>query len=94
MSHYPVDIRARRRLMEAQRAETQALRAVMGAARKKQQMQDRMDDADLALAHTQAALAAISGLARTAELLEADPRDLRRRIKSIKSHPQAETHQP
>ena len=93
MSRYPIDIRARRRLMEAQRAETLALRAVVTAARKKQQLQDRVDSADLDLAKTEAALVSTSGLSRAAELLEVDPRDLRKRLKSI-VEPAAETRQP
>jgi hypothetical protein len=90
MSRYPVDIRARRRLMEAQRAESQALRAVMAAARKKQQLQDRVDTADLELAKSEAVLVTGSGLARAAELLELDPRELRKRLKRVDSEPSSD----
>lgn len=78
---YPVDYRARRRLLDAQRAESKALQALMTVTSKMQTAQARVDLVDVALAEAQSVLVSISGLSRAAELLEIDPRELRRRIK-------------
>ena len=78
---YPVDYRARRRLMEAQRAETDALRDVGKVARRLESMTARLDAVDLELAKAQSDLVAVSGLQRAAQLLEMDQRELRRRTR-------------
>src|SRR5690348_6588116 len=78
---YPVDYRARRRLMEAQRAETDALRDVGKVARRLESMTARLEAVDLELAKAESDLVAASGLQRAAQLLEMDQRELRRRMK-------------
>lgn len=81
MSRYQNDEAARRRLLDAQRAESRALRAVMVVARKKEGLQERVDAVDGELAEAQALLVSISGLGRAAQLLETDERELRQRVK-------------
>ena len=81
MSRYQNDEAARRRLLDAQRAESRALRAVMAVARKKDGLQERVDAVDGELAEAQALLVSISGLGRAAQLLEADERELKQRVK-------------
>lgn len=78
---YPVDYRARHRLMEAQRAETEALRDVGKAARRLESIAARVEAVDLELANAESDLVAVSGLPRAAQLLGMEPRDLRRRVK-------------
>jgi hypothetical protein len=81
MSRHQTDEAARRRLLDAQRAEARALRAVMTVARRRESLQERVDAVDGELAEAQATLASISGPARAATLLELDERELRQRIK-------------
>lgn len=81
MSTFQNDEAARRRLLDAQRAESRALRAVMAVTRKKYGAQERLDAVDGELAEAQAMLVSISGLSRAAQLLEADERELRQRVK-------------
>jgi hypothetical protein len=81
MSTFQNDEAARRRLLDAQRAESRALRAVMAVTRKKDGAQERLDAVDGELAEAQAMLVSISGLSRAAQLLEADERELRQRVK-------------
>ena len=81
MRRFQNDEAARRRLLDAQRAESRALRAVMAVARKKDGLQERVDAVDGELAEAQALLVSISGLSRAAQLLEADERELRQRVK-------------
>jgi len=81
MSRHQTDEAARRRLLAAQRAESQALRAVMTVARRKDTLQERVDAVDAELAEAQATLASISGIGRAASLLELDERELRQRVK-------------
>ena len=49
--------------------------------RKKDGAQERLDAIDGELAEAQALLVSISGLGRAAQLLEADERELRQRVK-------------
>jgi hypothetical protein len=81
MSRHQNDEAARRRLLDAQRAESRALRAVMTVTRKKDGAQERLDAVDCELAEAEALLVSISGLSRAAQLLEADERELRQRVK-------------
>jgi hypothetical protein len=81
MTGYAADDAARRRLLDAQRAESRALRAVIAVERKKDGLKDRLDAVDDELAEAQSLLVSISGLSRAAQLLEADERELRRRVK-------------
>ena len=81
MSKYQNDEAARHRLLDAQRAESRALRAVMVVARKKEGLQERVDAVDGELAEAQSLLVSISGLGRAAQLLETDERELRQRVK-------------
>lgn len=78
---YPVDHQARLRLLEAQRAESQALREVGKVARRLDSVVGRLDAADLELARAEYELVSVSGLSRAAQLLEMEPRELRRRVK-------------
>ena len=81
MTTFPNDEAARRRLLAAQRAESQALRAVMAVTRKKHGAEERLKAVDAELAETQAMLVAISGLSRAAQLLEVGERELKQRVK-------------
>jgi hypothetical protein len=81
MCPFPVDQNARRRLQEAQRAESDALKAVQAASRAHQRAQSKLDGADADLAAAQAGLVAVSGLARAAVLLAEDEAVLRRRVR-------------
>lgn len=78
---YPVDHRARLRLLEAQRAESQALRDVGHVSRRLDALVQRVDDVDLELAMAESDLVSVSGLSRAAQLLEVEPRELRRRLR-------------
>ena len=78
---YPVDHRARLRLLEAQRAESQALRDVGNVLRRLDSLAQRVDAVDLELAIAESDLVSVSGLSRAAQLLEVEPRELRRRLK-------------
>jgi hypothetical protein len=81
MCPFPVDQNARRRLQEAQRAESDALKAVEAASRARHRVQMKLDSADADLATAQAGLVAVSGLARAAVLLAEDEAVLRRRVR-------------
>jgi hypothetical protein len=92
MCPFPVDQNARRRLLEAQRAESDALKAVQAASRAHQRAQTKLDGADADLAAAQAGLVAVSGLARAAVLLAEDEAVLRRRVRrSVQSQDGAPT---
>ena len=78
---HPIDHQARLRLLEAQRAESQALSDVGKAARRLDSLVGRLDAMDLDLASAEAELVSVSGLSRAAQLLEMEPRMLRRRVK-------------
>jgi hypothetical protein len=78
---HPIDHQARLRLLEAQRAESQALRDVTKVARRLDSLVGRLDAIDLDLASAEAELVSVSGLSRAAQLLEMEPRELRRRVK-------------
>ena len=91
MSRHQTDEAARRRLLAAQRAESQALRAVMTVARRKDTLQERVDAVDAELAEAQATLASISGIGRAASLLELDERELRQRVKLAEPAPGSES---
>jgi hypothetical protein len=67
--------------LEAQRAETDALRDVGKVARRLESIAARVEAVDLELAKAQSDLVAVSGLPRAAQLLGMEPRDLRRRVK-------------
>ena len=78
---YPVDHQARLRLLEAQRAESQAIGDVSKVARRLDSLVARLDAIDLELAMAESDLVSVSGLSRAAELLGREPRELRRRVK-------------
>jgi hypothetical protein len=67
--------------MEAQRAETEALRDVGKAARRLESITARVEALDIELATAESDLVAVSGLPRAAQLLGMEPRELRRRVK-------------
>lgn len=81
MSSHPTDGAARRRVLDAQRAESRALRAVITVERRRDVQQQRLDSIDAELAEAQSLLVSISGLNRAAQLLDADERELRQRVK-------------
>ena len=78
---YPVDHQARLRLLEAQRAESQALREVGKVARRLDSLVGRLEAIDLELAKAESDLVSVSGLSRAAQLLEMEPRELRQRLR-------------
>jgi hypothetical protein len=67
--------------LAAQRAESQALRDVGRVARRLDSLVGRLDAIDLDLAKAEYELVSVSGLSRAAQLLEMEPRELRRRVK-------------
>lgn len=69
MCPLPVDPAARKRLHDAQRLETEALRAVELATRARDRVQTKLDAANTALSTAVAALVETSGRARAALLL-------------------------
>lgn len=79
---HPVDSDARRRLLAAQRAETEALRAVEAASRNRQRVQQKLDVAEDEFRRSQAELVQVSGLSRAALLLDEDEAALRRLVRS------------
>ena len=85
MNGHQTDQAARRRLLDAQRAESQALRAVMTVERRKDTLQQRLDAVDAELAEAQATLASISGTSRATSLLGLDERELKQRVKRVAS---------
>lgn len=78
MTSLPVDDTARRRLQAAQRAEAEALKAVELAARARDRVQRKVDEAITVLNAAKCDLVSVSGLARAALLLAEDEGDLRR----------------
>ena len=69
MCPLPVDPAARKRLQDAQRLETEALRAVELAAQARDRVQTKLDAANTALSTAVAELVQTSGRARAALLL-------------------------
>jgi hypothetical protein len=86
MTATPVRSSARDRLRDAQQAEVRALKDVDAATRTRARAAKRLDDADAALAKAQAAVAATSGLERAAYLLDLQPAELRRRVRTVPSN--------
>ena len=80
---FPVDPGARRRLLDAQRAESKALGVAFAVARRKRALHERLDALDDELAEAESVLASISGLPRAAQLLGLDQPELARRIKRV-----------
>ena len=71
---HPVDAGARQRLLEAQRAETEALRKVETAGKGCAGARDRLAAADAKLLEAQRSLVHTSGVTRAALLLGTDGR--------------------
>lgn len=82
MCPLPTDPEARRRLLEAQRAEADALKTVELAARVRDRVQKKLDTAQIELNTAKASLIACSGVARAALLLAEDETSLRRLSRS------------
>lgn len=78
---HPVDHGARQRLLEAQRAESDALRKVQAAARACDAVRSRLATADAKLLEAQKNLVRTSGQARAALLLGIDLATLRRELR-------------
>lgn len=78
MARYPVDEASRNRLCAAQKAETEALRAVDVTLRARERLQVNVNRADAAVASAKVALVRVSGAWRAAQLLGEDVKDLRR----------------
>lgn len=78
---HPVDHGARQRLLEAQRAEADALRKVQAAARGRHAALSRLATADTKLLEAQRSLVRTSGAARAALLLGVDETTLRRDLR-------------
>ena len=97
---YPMDEKARARLRQAQQEEAEALAAVAAAARKLQQVQDKMaaamarhqeavDTAELSVATAQKHLVSVSGLERSSTLLDQSLASLRSAIRSAEADGEA-----
>ena len=91
----PLDERARARLRDAQRLESDAVAAVHAAAMTKESAraqldeviakhQSKIDETDLALSRTQMHLVSVSGIERAALLLERPVVALRAAVRSAK----------
>ncbi len=78
MRPFPSSPESRRRLLEAQRAEADALKAVEVAARARDRVQAKLDTAQAEVDVAKVALIECSGLTRAALLLAEDETDLRR----------------
>ena len=78
---HPVDAGARQRLLEAQRAETDALRKVQTAGKRLRRGRSRLAAADAKLLEAQRSLVRTSGAARAALLLGVDEATLRRDLR-------------
>ncbi|GAA2748367.1 hypothetical protein GCM10009868_41100 [Terrabacter aerolatus] len=78
---HPVDQGARQRLLEAQRAEANALRKVQAAARNCDAVRSRLAAADVKLLEAQRSLVRTSGAARAALLLGVEEATLRRGLR-------------
>jgi len=87
VARYPVDETSRQRLLEAQRAEAEALRAVDDARRARARVQVKVDQADAILTRAKAELVRVSGLARAAVLTNEPPAELRRLLRDVKAAP-------
>ena len=84
MARYPVDETSRQRLLEAQRAEAEALRAVDDARRARARVQVKVDQADEALAIAMVELVRVSGVTRAAVLTNEPNAELRRLVRLSK----------
>jgi len=87
MTHYPVNETSRQRLLEAQRAEAEALRAVDDARRARERVQVKLDRAEAVLTRAKLDLVSVSGLARAAVLTNEPPTELRRLMREAKATP-------
>ena len=101
---YPMDEKARARLRQAQQEEAEALGAVATAAKKLQQVQDKMatavarhqeavDGAEQSVAAAQKRLVSISGLERSSLLLDQPLSSLRSAIRSVEADGDASANQ-
>lgn len=88
MSHLPVDPSARQRLLDAQRAEADALTAVERASRARDRAQSKLDAAAAALDDARYGVVKVSGLPRAALLLNEDEAVLRRAKRRARSSDQ------
>src|SRR6478735_12438065 len=89
LMRHPVDPGARQRLLEAQRAEADALRKVQAAARGCDAVRSRLATADAKLLEAQRSLVRTSGAARAALLLGVDEATLRRELRRAAQGPHA-----
>ena len=78
MCPFPIDPDARKRLLEAQRAESEALKAVELKARARDRAQRALDTASTELNDAKVTLIECSGLSRAALLLDEEEASLRR----------------
>ncbi|MBC9822864.1 hypothetical protein [Terrabacter sp. MAHUQ-38] len=90
---HPVDTNARQRLLAAQRAEAEALRAVETASRAQDRVASRLADANTKLSEARQKLVSTSGHARAALLLGMDESALRRDLRRLE-HAAPETDAP
>ena len=86
---HPVDAGARQRLLEAQRAETDALRKVETAGKGCASAQARLAASEAKLLEAQRGLVRISGATRAALLLGVDEATLRRDLRRTEPDPTA-----
>lgn len=83
MCPLPTDPEARRRLIEAQRAEADALKTVELAARARDRVQKKLDAANGELDSAKLRLVQCSGLQRASALLAIDPSEVRRSLRYL-----------
>lgn len=91
---HPVDAGARQRLLEAQRAEADALRKVQTAAKGREAVESRLAAAEAKLLEAQRGLVRTSGTARASLLLGVDEATLRRDLRRTDQRADAATTSP
>jgi hypothetical protein len=89
-----VDAGARQRLLEAQRAEADALRKVQTAAKGREAVESRLATAEAKLLEAQRGLVRTSGAARAALLLGVDEATLRRDLRRLDQRADVATTSP
>lgn len=91
MSPHPIDQDVRRRLLEAQRAEADALKAVELAGRARDRAQKRLAEAQAELDDAKMVLVQCSGISRAALLLDEDVATIRRTTRTVAATRRAAT---
>ena len=90
MCPLPIDPAARKRLQDAQRAEADALKVVELALRARERAQSKLDAANTHVDEASVGLIRVSGLSRTALLLDQQESALRRAWRDARQPAQGE----